>query len=250
MKAALISNLATRDFKTNHERMMELAGQAVAMGAKLVIFPEAAATGLCNTGNPIKDHLVAETVPGPRNTSWHVFARLHQVYFAAGLLERDGVRIYDTGLLYDPQGNLILRYRRNHPGWHAPNDDPSIYREGWNIPVAETAFGTVGMLICGDLWDEKIVKRFRQKKADYLLFLMVRSLKIPRGSDVATTWLARELTSYRTRWAKTGSKTLAVNLFEGDEKEVSIGGAWHVNEKGKLLATLPLGREGILMVEL
>jgi hypothetical protein len=59
MKAAIISSLATLDISMNQTRNPQLASDAFEMGAKLIIFTEAAATGLINSGNPDEDYMVA-----------------------------------------------------------------------------------------------------------------------------------------------------------------------------------------------
>lgn len=247
MKAALISNRVTDDFETNQRRILKLSRKAADMGAEIVIFPEAAATGLANNGDPRHDLAIAEPVPGQRNLAWRQFAQDRGVYFVAGLLERDGTRIYDSGVLFNPQGELILHYRRNHPGWHYPEDNPTIYCLGAEIPVVETEFGKVGMLICGDLWDDEILERLVVQKPDYLLYPFLRSLV--KVEDVRTAW-EEELEAYRRRWKKTGAVVFAVNLYEGKDPDASIGGAWFVDRSGKITASLPIFKEGILFAEL
>jgi len=246
MKAALISNLVGADFAANERRIVNLANRAADMGAELVVFPEAAATDLVNTGCPEHDLAVAEEVPGARSREWQRLAKTRGVWFAAGLLEREDGRIYDAGLVFSPDGELVLKYRRNHPGWHGPHDDPAIYREGVEIPVIETGFGRLGMLICGDLWDERILSRLREAAPDCLLYLMARSL----AENVNELDFERdELPAYRALWSRTGARVLAVNLC-GQEPDAPIGGAWFASQDGRLLASLPMRREGILTVEL
>jgi len=41
------------------------------------------------------------------------------------------------------------------------NDDPTVYRQGTSIEVVRMPIGTVGFLICGDLFDDALVARFR-----------------------------------------------------------------------------------------
>ncbi|MBD3286119.1 carbon-nitrogen hydrolase family protein, partial [candidate division WOR-3 bacterium] len=147
MKAALVSNMITDDFEVNQKRILELAGNAAGSGVRRIVFPEAAATGLVNTGNPEHDLEIAEPVPGPRNSQWRDFARRKGVYFAAGFLERDGNKLYDSALLFDPGGNLVLQYRRIDTGWLNPGDNNTTYRTGKEIPYTDTEFGRVGFLI-------------------------------------------------------------------------------------------------------
>ncbi|MBN2380167.1 carbon-nitrogen hydrolase family protein [candidate division WOR-3 bacterium] len=74
MKVALVSNEVTRDFKANQKRILKLASEAADRGAELIIFPEAAATGLVNTGDPKYDLGVVESEPDSCNMEWGNFA--------------------------------------------------------------------------------------------------------------------------------------------------------------------------------
>jgi predicted amidohydrolase len=164
MKAAIISNLVTTDFQANQSRMLKPAKVAVKRGAELVLFPEAAATGLVNTGVPTADFEIAEPVPGPRNGEWRSFALDNGVFIGAELLEIDADSIYDSALLFGPDGNLLLKYRRNDSGWHLPDDNPHVYREGTEIQIVKADFGKVAFLICRDLWNDEVVGKLKKKE--------------------------------------------------------------------------------------
>ena len=247
MKAALISNLATSDFVANRKRILELAVRAVDKGAQLIVLPEAAATGLANTGKPEHDLELTEPVPGTLTREWRGFATERGVWLAAGLLEKAQGKIYDSYVLYDPEGNLALHYRRIDPHWRNPGDDPSVYCVGEDIPVIDTPFGRVGSLICGDMWDDAILERLKGQSPDYLLYPFLRSIEGTK--DRRARW-SRELGEYRKRWSETGASVLAVNLFEGKARDASIGGAWYVGAGGRIVNSLPILKEGILFAEL
>ena len=55
MKAALAVNKVTRDVPANLAGMEQLAEEAADAGADLVLFPEAALTGLINNDDPAHD---------------------------------------------------------------------------------------------------------------------------------------------------------------------------------------------------
>ena len=247
MRAAIISNLVTTDIQMNQTRILHLASNAVEKGARFIIFPEAAATGLINSGNPDADYMIAEAIPGPRNEEWKDFAAEHGIYFAAGLLEREGRRIFDSAVLYNPEGELILHYRRNDSGWHFQNDDSSVYCEGFQIPVVDSKIGKIAFLICGDLWNEDVLMKLKAKKPDYLLYLFARN--IAPSEQVESIWES-EIQSYKKRWQECNAKVIATNLLSNIPDFESIGGAWYIDSSGRLLADSPICREGILAVDL
>lgn len=246
-KAALISNLATADFNANQRRILKLAVSALEQGAKFLLFPEAAATGLCDTGDPAHDLKIAEPIPGSLSEEWRRFAKEHTIWLAAGLLERDGGRVFDSAILFNPQGKLALHYRRIDPHWHRPGDDSAIYCVGADLPVIQTPLGRTGFLICGDLWDDETVRRFKESRADILLYPFLRS--IGSGNDPSEVW-SEELRDYQERWVMTNATVLAVNLYQGDSPDASIGGAWYVGKEGGILESIPILEEGILIVDL
>ncbi|MFW9958400.1 MAG: carbon-nitrogen hydrolase family protein [Candidatus Odinarchaeota archaeon] len=246
MKAAIISNCVTSDFQTNQSRILELAAIAVKRGAELVLFPEAAATGLANIGYPTIDFNIAEQVPGPRNKGWKAFASENGVFFAAGLLEKEGENIYDSALLFDPNGDLVLHYRRNDSGWHVSEDDPEVYREGSEIPIVATDFGRVAFLICGDLWNDEVMGKLKIRNPNMLLYPFARGLDATH--DIESEW-NKELKSYIDRWKETGAVVLAANSFCESPNHSSVGGAWCIDAAGKIRASAPILKESVLLVE-
>ena len=82
------------------------------------------------------------------------------------LLERDGGCLYDTAVLLDHAGEIALHYRRIQPQWHGRHADPAVYRQGSELPVAQTPFGVLVFLLCGDLFDDEITARVRELAPD------------------------------------------------------------------------------------
>lgn len=242
MKAALVSNNVTGDFKENRRTILALAESALDMGAELIVFPETAATGLADTGEAEHDLMIAENVSGPLCQEWGAFAKSSKVWFAAGLLERNGCRIYDSYVILDPEGNLALHYRRIDPHWHRPADDPQIYSVGEEAKTVMTPFGKLGVLVCGDVWDDGIVARMKALEPDYLLYPFLRA------RDQGKEWQA-EFVEYCKRFSMVGVRTLAVNLYEGAGTEDSFGGAWFVDGRGRILSNLPEEGMGVLLVD-
>ncbi|TXT57883.1 MAG: hypothetical protein BAJATHORv1_10591 [Candidatus Thorarchaeota archaeon] len=247
MKVAVISNLVTSDITKNQERMLRLAQDAVNMDAEMVIFPEAAATGLVINGKAGHDYPLTESIPGPRNKEWAIFAEEFGVYFEAGLLELDEQVIYDSAVLFNPSGELILHHRSNDRGWFGDDFNPSIYQIGSEIPVADTSFGKVAMLICGELWQPEIYNQFKERDVDVLIYPFTKS--ISSSTDIVSAWV-KEFPKYLERWRSTRLPVLASNIYEPDERKPAIGGAWYMDKYGNLRKSSPIRQESILIVDL
>ncbi len=105
------------DTARNLARIGELAARAAGGGAELVCFHECCVTGytfLMTLGRGDLEAL-AEPVPGgPSVRALEGMARELGVCIAAGLLERDGDRLYNTYAVVSPDG-FVARHRKLHP---------------------------------------------------------------------------------------------------------------------------------------
>lgn len=249
MKAALVAHRVVRDVEANLRRILHGIGEARASGADLVLFPEAALTGLINDDCPSHDLPLGTEIPGQLTTRLADAACAHAVWLGLGLLEREGACLYDTALLFTPTGRLALRYRRMQPQWHGPHANPSVYGQGTELPVAHTPFGTVAFLLCGDLFDDWIVDRFRALAADWMLCPLARCFS--DGAVDQQRWEDEELPDYVERIRRAGTTALLVNyLAETDLLGGAFGGAWVIGPDGVVLSSSPLGEENMLVIDL
>lgn len=250
MKAALAVNLVTGDLADNLEGIVKLVEEAAMAGADLVLFPETALTGLINNDVPAHDLPLGQEIPGSATNRLALAARKSAIYVGIGLFEREGSRLYDTAILIDPAGDIALKYRRISKGWHAREADTHVYREGSYLPVVSTPFGSVAFLICGDLFDDTLVAEARALKPDLLLFPLARNFD--DSSYDQRRWDEEEAPEYAKRAAMVNATTLMVNYL-GDASWDSygmFGGAMAVSSQGEILASWPLGRPGLLLVDL
>jgi len=249
MKAALIVHRVVHDAEANLRTILRRVRQASIAGADLVLFAEAALTGLANNDHPTHDLALGVEVPGRVTERLSSAAVAHGVWLGLGLLEREGTHLYDTALLITPVGQLGLRYRRMQPQWHSPRADPSVYQQGTELPVLGTPLGRFAFLICGDLFADPIVERFRALRPDWLLYPLARCFS--DGAADQRRWEEEELPDYVQRVRRTGATALMVNyLAERDLQGGAFGGAGVVRPDGEVLASLPLGEEGMLLVDL
>ncbi len=248
MKAALAINCVRSS--SNLQNVMAMASVAARAGAELILFPEAALTGLKNNDDPEHDLPLGQPIPGPATEALVEIATAYGVWIALGLLEQEGDHLYDSAVLVTPEGEIGLKYRRNHPGWHGRQADPQIYREGTEIPVAKTPLGSIAFLICGDIFDDEIVARVRALKPDWLLFPFARGFEACASAQ--KQWDAETRAEYVERASATGATTLMVNYLAGEglDGDTSFGGAMVVGSDGEVLAEYPLERQGLIYVDL
>ena len=249
MKTALIINTVTHDITRNLVMIKQMAHMAADEGAYLVIFPETAITGLINNDDPAHDWCLGQLIPGPFTDELAQLARQRGLWLAIGLLERDHARLYDSAVLLSPTGAIALKYRRIHPGWHGRHADPSFYGHGVDFTTAMTPFGKVAFSICGEYFDDDLARRLHEAKLDLLLNPMARCF--PEGSYDQMRWDDEELPAYAERVRLIGCVTLTTNyLADRDINGGAFGGATMISGRGTVLAQWPLGRPGMLMVDL
>lgn len=252
MKVALAVNRVTADIDANLKMISYMVNEAADNKADLVVFAEAALTGLINDDDPSHDLPLGQPIPGHVTDMLLELARERRVWLAIGMLEREGRSLYDSAVLLTPGGEIGLKYRRIQPQWHGRSADPSVYRQGTELTKAVTPLGNFAFLICGDLWDDELVRRTRNLRPDWLLYPFARS-----GLD-EERWEKEEMPDYAQRVKLTGATTLMTSYLtdivdfqlKDWEYERSLGSAMVVSSDGTMLDSLPPGKTGILLVDL
>jgi len=92
----------------NMKRAREMVAKAADGRCQLVLLPETLDLGWTH---PSALHEAAP-IPGPRSDELAELARTHGIYICAGLTELDGSAVYNTAVLIDEHGDIILKYRK------------------------------------------------------------------------------------------------------------------------------------------
>lgn len=136
---------------------LDLIDQAAEQGAELVVLPELW-TGL-GFSTPTRYRDIAEPVPGPATDLLAEKARDHGLHIVGSLYSRDDTdRFHNLTPVIDPRGEIVGSYAKTHL-FDAPDrvDIRQGIREsdkvaaGDELPVFDTAFGTLGVTVCSDL---------------------------------------------------------------------------------------------------
>ena len=121
----------------------EMISEAVKGGAQFILLPEAMDLGWTDPSALTE----AEPIPEGKTCSYlSKKAKEHGVYICSGLIEKAGDKVYNSAVIIDPKGEVILLHRKiyeldiGHP----------YYALGDRLNVCQTEFGTLGLLICAD----------------------------------------------------------------------------------------------------
>ena len=118
----------------------------------------------------MRGDFLPEPLPGPSSRLMSDMARRHGMYVAGGIVRQqaDPDRLFNTCLLYDRRGKLVGTYDKVHP--YSPENNEQGITAGTRVPVFETDFGAVGIMICYDSWFPDVCQLLALKGAEIILF--------------------------------------------------------------------------------
>ena len=138
------------------EKVLQAMNDAARQGAELIVFPETfvpyypyfsfiyppVAMGAAH----LQLYRQAVTVPGPVVSTVAEQARALAMVVVLGVNERDHGSLYNTQLIFDADGELVLKRRKITPTYH----ERMIWGQGdaAGLKVAQTRLGRIGALAC------------------------------------------------------------------------------------------------------
>ncbi|CAM5413566.1 carbon-nitrogen hydrolase family protein [Eoetvoesiella caeni] len=165
-RVAAVQTVSSTSLEQNLKQAGSLIAEAAADGAELIALPEY----FCLMGRHDRDKVTLREVvgDGPIQNFLSQQARRHGVWLVGGtlpLVSPDSDRIYNTSMVYDPEGNFVARYDKIHLFGFTKGDesyDESVsIRPGENSPqVFDTPCGRVGLSICYDLRFPELFRAF------------------------------------------------------------------------------------------
>lgn len=172
------------DRSGNFVRIENAIVQAKEQGAEIITFPETSILGWVNPDA----HVRAYPIPGGDSERLCALARKYQVFICIGLAEKDGDKLYDSALLIDNTGNILLKHRKINTLDELMTPP---YTKGDQVQAVDTRFGRIGLLICADSFLEDVLLKMKEQKPDWMI--------IPYG------WAANE-----NDWPEHGKELLSV----------------------------------------
>lgn len=166
--AGVVLKWLKADKQKNCNRAETLIREAAVGGARFVCTTECFLDGyaITNKDMPLEDYrALGERIPG--GAYYKRLAKLADeldIHLCAGMLEADGDRRYNTAVLISPAGDLIGRYRKHELGHELVRNTP-----GREMPVFETPYGRVGLMICADRCNARLVQQLKDNGAELLI---------------------------------------------------------------------------------
>lgn len=150
------------DRSGNLARIENAVQEAKQAGADIACFPETAVLGWVNPDA----HTRAYPIPGKDSEHLCRMAVTYDIHLCIGLAEKEGEKLYDSVILIDNKGQILLKHRKINILTKLMNPP---YTPGEDVRVTETKLGKIGLLICADTFKKDILKRMTSRKPDLVL---------------------------------------------------------------------------------
>lgn len=210
MHLALVQMEAEASMDANVDKATEYVRTAAADGADLVVLPE-----IWNVGYFAFEKYAegAEPIDGPTASQMASLAADLGIHLHAGsIVEADGDDLYNTSILFGPDGSRLGTYRKMHLFGYE-SEESQLLTPGEGITTVDTPLGTIGMTTCYDLRFPELYRALRDRGAD--LFL------------ITSAWPQARLDHWRllnrTRAVEEQVFVAASNLT-GENRGVKLGG--------------------------
>jgi predicted amidohydrolase len=211
------------DKEANFRKLEKYAREAAARGAQVIAAPEGFLEGYVGNEHRSPGLTAAEYEKAGENLEGPLMRRVAglaselKVYLSIGFAEKRDGKIYNSAVIFGPDGKLVSRYAKSHTA----ADEP-FNTKGVEFPVPQTSFGRWGTLICFDRQLPETARILALRGAQFILVpawggygemndVMMRTRAYENG-----VWLAF-VHPKRVLIIEPGGKIIAQNKTEEDE---------------------------------
>ncbi|HET7010955.1 MAG TPA: nitrilase-related carbon-nitrogen hydrolase [Anaerolineales bacterium] len=243
-----LAQMATRlgDVRANLEKHLELAAEARARGASLVVFPE-----LSLTGYMLQDLARGVAIrPTPGDPILHPLLEASRAAdLVVGFVEADeSERLYISSA-YLSGGEIVHLHRKVYLPTYGLFQDGRFFGEGQAVRSFPTRFGRFGLLVCEDFWHISLPYLLWLDGAELMLFVSAspgRGLN-SEGSLDSARWVEDVGEAYARLFTCYIAQTNRVGLEDG---LTYWGGASVYAPDGRRLAQGPYFEEALTLAEI
>lgn len=238
MKIALAQlNPTVGDISGNIARVRSARGQAAALGADLVVFPE-----LFVTGYPPEDLVLRPSFQKACRDAVEALADSLEPGPALllGTVWPDAGKVYNAVVLIDESGVSAVRYKVDLPNYGV-FDEKRVFEPG-PMPGPINFRGVrLGVPICEDIWREDVSECLSECGAEILV--------VPNGSPFDWDKPDMRTNIVLARVVETGLPLIYLNQIGGQDELVFDGASFVINADHSLALQLPAWEERLVMTE-
>lgn len=244
MKLALVAALSQANrVDENLQQLKEQTIKAKKEEADLVLFGEAFLHGFQTMNFTYEEDIEKCFSDGsPVIAELRNFAKDKCIGIGFGYYENHRGAIYGSYMILDDQGEVLLNYRRVSKGWKEPQACAD-YREGKAFKSFRYQGKELGLMVCGDFWEDDLLSAIVNMDAVVDAFIW------PVHCDYDVTfWEKEERQEYAKRTEILAQPVFFINNYSVNPEEAK-GGLYHW-QQGKTLASEEMGKEAMLLVEI
>lgn len=236
----------------NTKTIKEYVKKAVEKSCDIVVFPECSDFGWANP------HAIEQAEPIPGNISELLcdLARQNKIYIVCGITEREENKLYNTAVLVDDTGEILLKHRKIN----LLTGIEDMYSVGDCVRVVNTKFGKIGVAICADNLMESDVIGHTLGRMGCQILLSPSSWAVPKsffetGQKYGEEWIKPyKKLSETYKMPIVGVSNVGEVPYGAWKGWSCIGNSIATNGRGEVVKTLSFGRKaeelGILEFEL
>lgn len=163
--AAQVESLEGKSIEEAIETVTQRVGAAAEAGADLVVLPEIWSPGYF-AFDSYADAAANAPLIRDRLSS---LAAAHRIHLHGGsFVEEDGGDLYNTSVLFGPDGSVLGEYRKIHLFGYGSRE-PDVLTPGTHPTVVDTDLGRVGMVVCYDLRFPELFRHMVDAGAEIVL---------------------------------------------------------------------------------
>ncbi len=229
------------------EKNMETAKAAIIeaakKGAQIAVLPECMDLGWAE---PLAKTM-ARPIPGERTEFLGQVCREYGIYVVAGLTEREKEHLYNTAVLIDDKGEVLIKHRKIGLLF----DVEGQYSVGDRLNVAHTPLGTIGIDICADNTMQSIHLAHSLCRMGADMILSPCAWAVPEedmDKPYGATWLVPYELICKTYGITMVGVSCVGDVTSGAWKGwYNIGNSIAMGPDGKPLTILPFGKDASCM---
>lgn len=229
--ACIQMDVAPKSEQYNLKKALKMIDESVGCGAKIVCLPE-----LFTTGFDFQYiRRCARIIPNKITNELSKKAKKLKIFIISGSLPIiDGDRLYNTSLLFDPNGRIVGKYNKIH--LFPLMGEDKYFNYGEEYRTYKTEFGNFGIIICYDIRFPELTRS--------LTLLGAEIIFVP--SQFPSQRLDHWKTLVRARAIENQIFVVAVNRVGEDSKNSFCGNSMVVDPWGEVL-TSKNEKEGIIV---
>lgn len=223
----------------NMKAAEDAIAEAAKMGAQIALLPECMDLGWAE---PMAETMACP-IPGERTKLLGAAAKEYGIYVVAGLTEREGDKLYNTAVLINDQGELLIKHRKIGLLFEVEGQ----YSVGDRLNIAHTPLGTIGIDICADNTMQSIHLAHALCRMGADMILSPCAWAVPKedlDKPYGSTWLVPYEMICKTYGITMIGVSCVGNVDSGAWKGwFNIGNSIAMGPEGKTLAVLPFGKD-------